>query len=199
MTSLNNKPSFFKICHTKWKNNYKVHSADETQLLFADNSSFTPGKPDLTFHSGSDDKGPVVAVSKFVHFSRSIRIGLGDPANPNGMKWEELSCPNILRSSKYRMEITIPDGYGGFCRRSFVWKCPTFKTDYDLVDEETGESIAHFDNSFFSLSKDGKLYIYKSYGQAFELMVITANIALIERRRRANSAAAAGGGGGGGG
>ncbi|RJE25843.1 hypothetical protein PHISCL_01819 [Aspergillus sclerotialis] len=199
MTTLNNECSLFNICHTKWRNHYKVHSADGTQLFFADNSSFTPGKPDLTFHSGSDDKGPIVSVSKFVHFSRSIRIGLGDPANPNGMTWEELSCPGFLHTSKYRMETTIPDGYGGFCRRSFIWKCPAFKADHDLVDEQTGEPIAHFDNSVFSLSKDGKLYIYRSYGQAFELMVITANIALIERRRRANSGGGSGGGGGGGG
>ena len=167
--------------------------ANGKQLLHADNSSFTPGKPDLTFHSGADKNGPVVSVCKFLHFSRHLKIGLGDPNFPNDVVWEGLTAENLMLN-KYRIEMTI-----GGKRRSFLWKLSVFSHDSKLVDEQTQAVIAMFHSSHFSLKKTGRLEIYKTYGSDFELMVLTSALALAERRRRRESGGAGSGGDGGGG
>lgn len=188
----------FNIYHTFFNHHYSIHTADKRLLLYVDNSLWTPGKPDLTFHAGPDNKAPVVAACKFIHFSRGIRVGFGDLKDPNSVTWEELSCQNVVRASKYRIDFTIRDDSGS-SRRSFLWTRAMFTHDHDLVDEQTGETIAQFDNSAFSLSKTGKLYIHKHYGQDFELMVLTTAIGLIEKHRRRQSGGGGGGGGDGGG
>lgn len=186
----------FNIYHTLFNHHYSIHNADKQLLLYVDNSLWTPGKPDLTFHAGPDNKATVVSACKFIHFSRDIRVGFGDIQDPNGVAWEELSCQNIVRASKYRIDFTIKNN-GAASRRSFLWKRALLTNDHELVDEQTGETIAQFDNSAFSLSKTGKLYIHRHYGQEFELMVLTTAIGLIEKQRRRQSGGGGGGGGGG--
>lgn len=187
----------FNIYHTLFSHHYSIHTADKRLLLYVDNSLWTPGKPDLTFHAGPDDRARVVAACKFIHFSRDFRVGLGDPQDPNGMTWEELSCQNLLRASKYRLEVTITSG-GGASRRPFLWKRTALSHDHELIDEQTGETVAQFDNSTFSISKTGKLYIHKDYGRDFELMVLATAIGMIEKQRRRQSGGGGGGGDGGG-
>lgn len=71
--------------------------------------------------------------------------------------------------------------------------------NYKMIDEQTEEVIAVFiSSSHKSFEKEGKLEIYVNYGQEFDVLVLIAVLALVERHRRARQCANSGGGGGGG-
>lgn len=180
----------YHIYHTLFHHDYNIF-VDETQLLHVDNSTFTPKKPDLTFHAGADNNAPVVSVCKFQHFSRHMKIGLGDPKYPNDVAWEDLKSKSVM-SLKYRMEVTVNGA-----RKSFIWKRSMFGEDLRLSDEETNDEVARFNSTFFSFTKSGRLEVQRSYGPGFDLMVLTTALGLAEKHRReeSNAAGAAGGGG----
>ncbi|GAB1196158.1 hypothetical protein APSETT444_005425 [Aspergillus pseudonomiae] len=208
-TSSNSR--LFHVYHTIWHNDYTVTSDDKAPLFFVDNSSFTPKKPDLTFHAGADKKAPIVGVSKFLHFSRHIKVGLGDPQSINHVEWEDLVSQNI-RCNKYRWQMTVR-GASGAERRSFMWKrthsvavqgssaTKWSSRNFKLVDEQTGQIVAIFTSTAFkSVKKSGKLQIDSAnYGEEFDLMVLITGLSLYEKQRRRDNNHGGGGGGGGGG
>ncbi|KAB8227438.1 uncharacterized protein BDW43DRAFT_304600 [Aspergillus alliaceus] len=174
---------------------YTVLSTDKTPLFYIDNSSFTPKKPDLTFHAGNDKNAPVVGVSKFLHFSRHMKLGLGDPQNINTVEWEDLVSQN-LKHNKYRWQMTVR-GVSGAERRAFMWKRTHSvavegssasiwsSRNFKLVDEQTEQIVAIFTSSAFkSVKKSGKLQISSNYGQEFDLMVLITVLSLYEKQRR---------------
>ncbi|KNG90275.1 hypothetical protein ANOM_001836 [Aspergillus nomiae NRRL 13137] len=187
-TSSNSR--LFHVYHTLWHNDYTVTSDDKAPLFFVDNSSFTPKKPDLTFHAGADKKAPIVGVSKFLHFSRHIKVGLGDPQSINHVEWEDLVSQNI-RCNKYRWQMTVR-GASGAERRSFMWKrthsvavqgssaTKWSSRNFKLVDEQTGQIVAIFTSTAFkSVKKSGKLQIDSAnYGEEFDLMVLITGLSL---------------------
>ncbi|KAF7594390.1 hypothetical protein BBP40_009371 [Aspergillus hancockii] len=200
----------YHVYHTIFHHDYNVTSTDKIPLFYVDNSSFTPKKPDLTFHAGADKKAPIAGVSKFLHFSRHVKLGLGDPQNVNNVEWEDLVCQN-LRQNTYRWQMTIRDDYGTE-RRSFLWKRTHSvavegssasiwsNRNFKLVDEQTGRVVAIFTSSAFkSVKKSGKLQIDPNYGREFDLMVLITGLSVYEKQRRRENSSNGGGGGGGGG
>lgn len=166
-------------------------------------------KPDLSVHAGSSAEAPVLAVCKFLNFSRHFKVGLGNPDTPNSVNWEDLVSLSHLHA-RYRFQMSLHSEYG-VERRAFIWKSthsvgvgdtkPSMFSwrNYKLVDEATDRLVAVFTNSLWGYTKSGKLEIYANYGQEFELMVIVTALALFERQRRRDHRSSGGGGGGGGG
>ncbi|PLN80552.1 hypothetical protein BDW42DRAFT_111565 [Aspergillus taichungensis] len=194
----------YHVYNTYWQNHYNITTADKQQLYHVDNSTWTPQKPDLTVHAGSDKTAPIVAVCKFKHFSRRFRVGLGDPQNPNRMNWEEVATQSVMHE-RYRWHINLPHG-----RQAFVWKQTrsvgvdeSFSkhcgTNFKLVDDRTGRIVGLFSSTVMSLKKSGKFRVTAEYGNEFEVMALITVLGLYEASRRRQAAASGGGGGGGGG
>ncbi|KAL4897460.1 hypothetical protein BDV59DRAFT_167769 [Aspergillus ambiguus] len=196
----------YHVYHTMFRYDYNVTAADKTPLFHVYNSLFTPKKPDLTVHAGSDENGPAVAACKFLHFSRHFKVCIGNPDDVSSTQWEDLVCQNMWHN-KFRWQMTINDGR----RKSFVWKSThsvgaggekpsVFNSNcWKLLDERSGRIVAVFTGKMASLKKSGQLQVDADYGQKFDLMVLVTVLALYEKQRRRNSSAAGGSGGGGGG
>jgi hypothetical protein len=198
----------FNVYHTWSFQNFIVTVPDKTPVCYVNNSIFTPGKPDLTLHAGADAKGPILAVCKFVLFSTGLKIGLGDPKDPNAVTWEDVTRES-RDHSRYRFEMTIypsritqniaRNGEAGE-RRAFLWKRThsvgvedskpwmISPCNFKMVEERTGELVAVFaNNGFKSLKKKGKIEIVKAYGKDFDTAVILTGLAMVEKERRRSS------------
>ncbi|EAW10923.1 uncharacterized protein ACLA_065570 [Aspergillus clavatus NRRL 1] len=198
----------YHIYNSLWRHDYNVSTGDKAPLYHVNNSSLTPKKPDLTIHAGTSISAPVVAVCKFLHFSRHFKVGLGDPQSPNSVTWEDLVCLSFVHV-RYRFQMTVDTG-NGIERRPFVWKHtysvgvgdtkPSLLTwrNFKLVDEATDQLIAVFTSNSWGYKKSGKLELHANFGQEFDLMVIITGLALYERQRRQRASSSGGGGGGGG-
>jgi hypothetical protein len=179
-------------------------------LYHVDNSHWTPGKPDLTFHAGANTTGPIAGVSKYRHFSSDTEIGLGDPSQPHAIEWFRLNRDSIM-SGRYSIRITLGITTTGRNNvnnnqqqqqpRTFTWKRTRALSRHSgglkLVDE-SDRVVAVF-GSGGSFSTSGQMDIYVQYGERFQLLVLVSGLALREKLARARKAAAAGAGAGGGG
>ncbi|KAK2853307.1 hypothetical protein FQN49_005198 [Arthroderma sp. PD_2] len=196
----------FDVYNTTSFTNYKISQPDDkATLYYVRASSFTPGKPDITFHVG-ERGGPIVGVSKFLMFSSQSKVGLGDPADTLSVVWEDLIKESIDHS-KYRFEMTVAG-----TRRSFLWKRTRSigvegsvpnklsESNFKLLDERTGELLGIYSTSgIMSIKKHGKFQLNKNYGPEFDKMFLLTGMTLLERLRRRKHARSGGGGGGGGG
>ncbi|GFF42823.1 hypothetical protein IFM46972_07001 [Aspergillus udagawae] len=199
----------YHIYNTLFRHDYNVHNANKEQLYHVHNSTWTPKKPDLSVHAGTSAEAPVLAVCKFLHFSRHLVVGLGNPETPNSVDWEDLVSLSHLHA-RYRFQMSLNSEYG-VERRAFIWKSthsvgigdtnPSKFSwrNYKLVDEATDRLVAVFTSSIWGCKKSGKLEIYANYGENFDLMVIITALALYEKQRRRDNRSSSGGGGGAGG
>ncbi|OJJ41203.1 hypothetical protein ASPWEDRAFT_34701 [Aspergillus wentii DTO 134E9] len=143
--------------------------------------------------------------------SSLLKIGLGDPDDPNAMIWEEMT-KQTWDHSNYRWEMTIHPPSGHPERRSFLWKrthsvgveesmpAKLSQRNFKLVDERTGELLAVYaNNGAKSWKKAGKLQINKDFGRDWDTMVLLTGLSLLEKERRRSRNSSGGGGGGGGG
>ncbi|KAJ5457211.1 hypothetical protein N7530_012485 [Penicillium desertorum] len=198
-----NPAAQYLITHSFWRHNYDVSTTNKTRLFHVANSSFMPGKPDLTFHRSPDANGPIAGVCKFRHFSSDCEIGLGDPERPNRMDWEYLHKQGFMKRT-YWFRMQLDDG----TKQTFTWKrthsLGSGSENHKLVEETSQTVVAVFSCGSISSKTTGYLDIYSNLGPRFSLMALISGIALIEKGRRTNqttalSGASAGGGGGGGG
>ncbi|KAJ5273859.1 hypothetical protein N7478_008984 [Penicillium angulare] len=58
-TSTSRLACHYSITHSLFRHDYEIISANGKPNYHVNNSHLTPGKPDLTFHVGSDAKGPI--------------------------------------------------------------------------------------------------------------------------------------------
>ncbi|KAJ5606863.1 hypothetical protein N7537_003482 [Penicillium hordei] len=197
-----NPTAQYLITHSFWRHNYDVRTTNKTHLYHIANSSFTPGKPDLTFYRSPDSNGPIVGVCKFRHFSSDCEIGVGDPERPNKMNWEYLHKQGFTKRV-YWFRMELDDG----TKRTFTWKrthsLGSGFENHKLVEETSQTVVAVFSSGGIFSKTTGYLDIYSNLGQRFYLMVLISGIALVEKIRRAKqssagagAAGAAGGGGG---
>ncbi|KAF7522956.1 hypothetical protein PCG10_006910 [Penicillium crustosum] len=193
-----NPAAQYYITHNSKSENYDVSTTDKTHLYHIDNSTFTIGKPDLTFHHSPDSKGPVVGVCKFRHFSSDCEIGLADPERFNKMKWEYLHKEGFIFKRAYWFRMELDDG----TKQSFTWKQTSSlgsgSGNHKLV-KENGQTVVAVLSSggIFSKKIDyGYLDIYSNLGPRFYLMALISGIAVVERIRRAKPNAAGGAAGG---
>jgi hypothetical protein len=169
-------------------------------VYHVDNSHWTPGKPDLTFHAGPNTTGPIAGVSKYRHFSSDTEIGLGDPAQAHAIEWFCLNRDSRI-SVRYSIRMSIGSNHQP-C--TFTWKrtrslgSSRHSGDLKLVDE-SDRILAVLSSGGSFTSTSGQMDIYAQYGDRFQLMVLVSGLALREKLARARKAAAASAGGGGGG
>ncbi|KAJ5974000.1 hypothetical protein N7481_011210 [Penicillium waksmanii] len=203
----------YRIYRPAFHRHYEIKSSDGQLLFYGNISTFSFKKPEVTLHAGASDAAPIVAACKFVKFSGSFKLALGDPDDVNNVQWEDMTRDSAMAlHSRFRFEMTVPNktraGYNE--RRTFLWKrthnegvegsspLKVSMRNFKLVEESTGQVVAVF-NSEISFSKCGVLEVKADYGEAFDIMVVNSYVGLYERARRRNNAAAGGGGGGGGG
>ncbi|KAJ5177405.1 uncharacterized protein N7500_000104 [Penicillium coprophilum] len=189
-----NPAAQYLITHSFWRHHYDVSTIDKTHLFHVANSSFTPGKPDLTFHRSSDSNGPVVGVCKFRHFSSDCEIGLGDPERPNKMDWEYLHKQGFTKRI-YWFRMQLEDG----TKQNFTWKrthsLGTGWENHKLVEDTSQTVVAVFSSGGIFSKTTGYLDIYLPLGPQFYLMALISGIAVVEKVRRAKQSAQSGGGG----
>ena len=186
----------YSVYSTKWHFNLRIHDQHGAPLYFVENSTWTPHKPDVTLHSGTENTGPVLGVAKFA-VSSDITVGLGDLNVNNGldMIWEAVAKKSIIKHSEYEWSMDLP----GSCeRRTFIWKrthhfgledesssATAALTNFKLLDALTGEIVANFARNGTSWRKRvGKFVIRADYGEEWELMVLLTALAIIEKVRR---------------
>jgi len=188
---------------------------DQQALFFAESSAFTKGKSDIHFHdiARSPDKlayrgssltakegqtTPVVATADFVQ-ANNIRIGLGDPLQPESAKW--MMMRNVYgdakqNNEKYEVRTVKPDaaskevvyqwvkgvaeedGTRGQCERGGS------KETFKMLSEDG--VIASFRNaSATSLRKRGYLRIFETSIEDDALLLIFVSfVALCEKQKR---------------
>ncbi|CEO60255.1 hypothetical protein PMG11_04890 [Penicillium brasilianum] len=180
----------FHVYNRRRRNDFAIYTADKTPLAYVRCSSFTIGKPDVTYHAGETDQAPVAAVCKFINFSRHCKVGFGDP-NDSDIVWEELKRYKL--TNHYRIEMTLHAG----ARKTFVWK-RTHSTpigddvpsklstkNFKFIDEQTEELVAvYVNNGVKSWEKCGKFQINVDYGAKFDVMVLITGLSLLEKERR---------------
>lgn len=145
--------------------------------------------PDVVLRQGPGKDAPIVALARF-RWSRHLKLGLGDPdVSEKDIVWEDmLNVSKGIGHSQYRFEMTIDNQ-----RRSFLWQRTRDPADgvsglgklascnYKLVDLVTGDTVAVFIENWHSLRKLGKLQLTANLGNDWELMVVLAIAALIEK------------------
>ncbi|CAL5867730.1 uncharacterized protein PFLUO_LOCUS1949 [Penicillium psychrofluorescens] len=198
----------YPISKSSFRRHYEIKSPDNRTLFYADVSSLTRNKPDITLHAGSDTSAPIVAVSQFLKLSHNYKLGLGNPDDPGNMQWEDMRRESI-RGNKHRIEMNIRDSSSPDTptqRRSFLWKRTRHVMvedstrrwgsvrNYKLVDERSDQVVAVF-TSERTYSKCGKIQIKVEYGDDFDRIVFISCLSLYEKAKRRARAASAGGGG----
>lgn len=185
----------YLITHSFWRHDYDVSTPTKQHLYHINNSSFTPGKPDLTFHRSSDANGPIVGVCKFRHFSSDCEIGVGSPERPGKMNWEYLHKQGFTKRI-YWFRMQMDDG----SKKTFTWKrTHSLGSGYEnhkLVEESSQTVVAVFSSGSVFSKTTGHLDIYWNLGSRFNLMALISGIALVEKVRRAKNSASASSSGG---
>lgn len=190
----------FHVYHRRRRLDFAITTTDKTPLAYVRCSTWTIGKPDLTYHAGETEEAPITAVCKFINFSRHCKIGLGNPDDPNS-SWEDLTRHKL--TTHYRFEMTLETGE----RRAFVWKRTSNvgigeekpskigTKNFKLQDEVTEELVAvYLNNGAKSWKKSGKFQINVDYGPAFDTVVFITGLALLEKERRRENRNSGGGG-----
>ncbi|GES66725.1 hypothetical protein ATEIFO6365_0016001800 [Aspergillus terreus] len=191
----------FHVYHRRRKLDFAITTDEKAPLAYVRCSTFTIGKPDLTYHAGETEDAPITAVCKFINFSRHCKVGLGNPEDPNTV-WEDLMRHKL--TTHYRFEITLQTGE----RRAFVWKRTNSvgigeetpskigAKNFKLQDELTEELVAvYLNNGAKSWKKSGKFQINVHYGADFDTMVFITGLGLLEKERRRERSRQASGGG----
>ncbi|KAJ5818300.1 hypothetical protein N7474_003891 [Penicillium riverlandense] len=198
----------YAVYKNSFRRHYEIKSLDDQILFYADVSSLTRNKPDITLHAGTDTNAPIVAVSQFLKLSSNYKLGLGNPDDPGNMQWEDMTRESI-RANKHRIEMNIRNSPGPDTpaqRRSFLWKRTRHVVvddssrrwgsvrNYKLVDESSDQVVAIF-TSERTYNKCGKIQIKVEYGDDFDRIVFISCLSLYEKAKRRARAASAGGGG----
>lgn len=169
-------------------------------LYYIDNSSFTPGKADVTLRRGDSKDGLVVGVCRWSNmYSKHFAVGVGDPSRDEGSTiWEEVRTDNIIRPV-YEWSAGSSEN-----RSTFAWhrinKTDTQKDDEEanrfskkslkLVNCADGEILAILSSHRFkSMSRLGKLIIkvdghQRGWGRDWETMLLLSLSGVVEMSRR---------------
>ena len=197
---------FFEL-HSPALSRSIVFSDRSTQrgVLYVETSSWTPGKPDITLHSGGDASGPVLGVSR-LHKMRPTEMGLGDPAQAHAVVWEQLSEGGVFSHRRFSFEADVSGQ-----RRTFGWERTRSGDDgvhgfkkvsalnFVLKDMHNGQNLAtYLVGSGIGWGKRGTLDFKVQLPQNVEILAVLSMTTIIIKaaRRQSGAAGSAGGGGG---
>jgi hypothetical protein len=149
-------------------------------------------KHDVTVAKVSTDE--IIGVCRMRSGFKTYTIGLGDPDSAT-TTWEAMKRHGVFATRHW--EFSVPVGELGK-RRKFSWKRTHNKAtsaaaslkNKKLVDEESGQIVAlYLVNGFKSWKKQGKLLIFRDYGEIWELMTLVSLLGLLDQARRRRAAA----------
>ena len=172
-----NKTGFsnFKICPV----------GSETATFFVGTALNSPGKADVTLHSGGDAQGKILGVVDLKRFAGHYEVALGDPNVDKNLTWEPLEVVQYW-ASRHGFESDFGDTVG-----SFLWRHPGERLadhpgDMELVEEEKPDYVLaqYVKAGTHSWKTRGNMLIRQGYGEAWELMVILTAIALVVVKAR---------------
>jgi hypothetical protein len=169
-----------------------AHSAKDTDpeqaaTYFVDIPIF---KPQVTLIKKSTSE--IIGICRLRRGSRTFVIGLGDPDSAN-TTWEAMKRHGAFSTRHWKFSIPVGQEAN---RRNFSWKRTHNKAmgasasmnHRKLVDEESGQVVAlYLVNGFKSWKKQGKLLVFKDYGDKWETMMLVSLLGLLEQRRRRKS------------
>jgi hypothetical protein len=168
-------------------------------VYVAENSFFTPGKPDLTLKASSGSgTGPVLGCVKF-RPSPDFKVCIGDPS---ALGSNDCVFEDVRRQGKQWKHgdygYTMSPSGGVQDRKTWVWKRVRLG-HWMLVDEATGETRATFVNDGikhwfrtgrFEFAGDGEGDLGAGGmgpGGRWEVMAILVLLGIVEKDRRRNS------------
>lgn len=203
----------YSIYNSTSQFNFRIHSASDECVYFAENSAWTPGKPDVTLFRGADKQGcPIVGVARWSHmYSREVKIGLGNPGikleRSGDIPWEVMTATSTLRMNEHTFHLPNDSK-----RKPYVWRRTHHvgvehdlnslsALNFKLMDGQTGDVVGTFaTNRYKSWRKFGKFTCEGAHmgGEEGVLMALLTVLALVERSRRRSRGRRAGAGGGGG-
>lgn len=114
LVSKTNAIRTYNVMHTKSHINIRVYDESNQCLYYVDNSSFTPGKADVTLCRGAEKTDPVAGVARWSHmYSKSLKFGVGS-SEPT--IWEEIKATS-MRHPQIKWAMDGADGK----RHEFEW------------------------------------------------------------------------------
>lgn len=196
----------YVVTKPAFKSHYAIASEDGQDDYFVNiKTKIKPSQPRLTFYSGSDKQGPIVAVLHFQASKVNMKIGVGDPTDISAVEWEDLSCMNKLTHAKYNWSANLPSQEASeilsqtssahkFDRKTFTWTRtrsqsidgtkPTARTNrhWKLSEEGSEELLAVFTGQA-KIGQCGTLAVRSDLGDKFRLMALVTLVGLYERVR----------------
>jgi hypothetical protein len=157
--------------------NYKGLLDDKTPSFYI--KSHTLRTPDLVVHRGNGDFDRVVANCQFPELLSQYTMNVYREINNKAS-----GVPTRMTSDgRFTAAVRVPDTTGAIVsvQRRFIWKRTSGHT---LVDEETNETAAMMHGMAFGLGKCFVLETQVSYGNAFEVLMVTSAMSIYENQRR---------------
>lgn len=169
--------------------NFRVHAGGSSTpcIYYINNSTFTPGTPDVQLRGGSND-GTVVAFAKFHNLSRHVTLGLGSPDDKTSPTiFEEMKKESRLIHSEYIFETDMGSRVDGK-RNKYVWKRTVGKksfANYACLDAATGQLIACFEETGAkSSTKVGRLCVTAQTSEKFDELLLVSWMSILEQENR---------------
>lgn len=166
---------------------------NDTPIYLADISTFTPGKPDITLHSRTEN-GPMVGQA---HFRWSLFIKAGVGPDDTSMDWTNMKRGGVLRrhydleyrGKTYSLRRTHATDHGVAPYQRAIF--PHMK----VVEEETGEVVAVYNSILTVKRKRGTIHFAKGVSPELEVLCVLGFAAWREKIARAGGRSSGGAGG----
>lgn len=185
-----NAPSVrqFQVERPSFARHYNVNWPNGQPAFYCDISKFTPNKPSLTLHAGADDSAPPVAASFLSGFGSSgVRLGLGNPSDPRGVQWENMSH-GAFSHSQYDFQMNVPPTqWEPAGRRGYSWQSGSRlsgRGNFSLIDGATGSVVASYSKAHSFGRGGGELQIFDQRGPEFDFMVVISFLSILEESTR---------------
>jgi hypothetical protein len=175
---------------------YKIYSANEALAFYIEIRTWNISKPDLRIYQGTKDSGRKVAECRYGENMNPSQCDSGwlrqkNPSHHLGEKmtvaWWTRPTRDSPRAVQYRFVAMVdqPEMIEqepmGKTPRMFVWMK---SSNLVLLEEETRTIAALVHETTSDPSECGTLEIIVSYGNDFNLIVLSTLVALLEKQRR---------------
>lgn len=177
----------YGVYNTGTRINFRVHDGGSKSpvIYYVNNSTFTPGTPDVQVRQGDEKSGPIVAFGKFHNLSGHVTLGIGAPDGQPAPIFEELKKESRLTHSEYVFETNFtPDGQ----RHKYIWRRTIGKglfANYACLDSGTGQLVAYFAKTGAkSAKKVGRLCLTAQTRPELDRLLLVSWFAMREKENR---------------